>query len=92
MIVTIKHKGLAALYNKGESKGLSQKDVKWIKAVLIALDAAEAPEDLSLHGLGLHPLKGDRKGYWAVWATKNYRIIFRFQDRAIHDLDLEDYH
>jgi len=32
-------------------------------------------EDLNFPGAGLHPLKGDLKGYWTVSVTGNYRII-----------------
>lgn len=92
MIITIRHKALAAFYSKDETKGLPQKLVKRIAALLPALDAAEAPEDLNISGLDLHPLKGNMKGYWAVSVSGNWRLIFRFEEKAVHDLDLIDYH
>jgi len=43
-------------------------------------------------GAGLHPLKGDLKGYWSATITGNYRIIFRFENGNAHLVDYLDYH
>jgi toxin HigB-1 len=43
-------------------------------------------------GYGLHPLKGDRKGQWAVWVSGNWRLVFAFDGEDATDLDLIDYH
>jgi proteic killer suppression protein len=50
------------------------------------------PEEMNVPGYGLHPLKGDQKGFWAVKVDKNYRIIFRFKDENVRDVDYIDYH
>ena len=92
MIENIRHKGLAAYYRTEEPKGLPQKLVKRIAAILPALDVAQVPEDLTLPGLRLHPLKGDLRGYWSVSVSGNWRLIFRFKNKAVYDLDLVDYH
>ena len=92
MIETIRHKGLAAFYRTEEKKNLPQKLVKRIAAILPALDVAQGPEDLTLPGLRLHPLKGNLQGYWSVSVSGNWRLVFRFQNRAVYDLDLVDYH
>ncbi len=63
--------------------------VQWI---LTLLDAAAAPQALDLPGLRLHPLKGDRKGFWAITVRANWRIMFRFTDGNACDVDLIDYH
>lgn len=41
---------------------------------------------------GLHLLKGDLKGFWAVTVRANWRAIFRFEDGKASDVDLVDYH
>ena len=63
-----------------------------IHYILTSLDQAENPDDMDLPGLGLHPLHGDLAGYWAVTVSANWRIVFRFADGNIHDVDLIDYH
>ena len=47
---------------------------------------------MNLPGFRLHPLKGDRKGLWAIDVRKNWRIIFKFQDGNVYVVDYEDYH
>lgn len=41
---------------------------------------------------GLHRLTGDRSGLWAVTVSANWRIVFRFEDGDVYDVNLIDYH
>jgi proteic killer suppression protein len=43
-------------------------------------------------GLNLHPLKGDKKGIWAVTVQANWRVTFRFVDGYAEIVNYEDYH
>ena len=92
MIRNFRHKGLSRLYEKADRKGLPAELVPKIERILALLDVANAPEALNLPGLRLHPLKGELKGFWAVWVSGNWRITFRFQGRDAVDIDLVDYH
>lgn len=47
---------------------------------------------MNLPGFRLHPLKGDRKGYWAVSVLGNWRVTFRFEADHAVDVDYVDYH
>ena len=47
---------------------------------------------MDLPGFRLHPLKGDRAGYWAVDVSGNWRVVFRFEGVHASDVDLVDYH
>jgi proteic killer suppression protein len=47
---------------------------------------------MALPGLDLHPLKGDRRGTWAVSVSGNWRITFRFSGPDTEDMNYEDYH
>ena len=47
---------------------------------------------MDLPGFRLHRLKGALKGYWAVTVGANWRVIFRFVDGEVHDVDYVDYH
>ena len=47
---------------------------------------------MDLPGYRLHPLRGDMDGYWSVVVSRNYRIVFRFDDGEAVDVDLVDYH
>lgn len=92
MIQSFRHKRLKRLYEKAIAKGLSAEMVPKIERILARLDVATRPEMMNLPGLGLHPLKGKLKGFWSVWVTGNWRIIFRFDGDHVFDVDLVDYH
>ena len=40
----------------------------------------------------LNSLKGNLKGFYAVTVRANWRVIFRFADRDVFDVDYVDYH
>lgn len=92
MIRSFRHKGLARYFERSETKGLQAAHVARVGRILDLLDVAERIEDMDIPGLGLHPLKGDRKGHWAVSVSGNWRITFAFADGEAIDIDLEDYH
>lgn len=61
--------------------------------LLAALDSATSLDDLSpLKSVGLHKLKGDRKGQWAMTVNGPWRICFRFADGDAWDIEIVDYH
>ncbi|MFK7865904.1 MAG: type II toxin-antitoxin system RelE/ParE family toxin [Alphaproteobacteria bacterium] len=92
MIIHIKHKGLRLLYQKGDRSKLSAKYIDKIERVLARLDQAEKPEDMNLPSYRLHPLVGNFNHYWAISISANMRVIFRFEQENITDIDLIDYH
>jgi proteic killer suppression protein len=59
---------------------------------MTGLDAATTPQALDIPRHRLHPLKGDREGFWSVTVRANWRIIFRFEDEDAFDVELIDYH
>lgn len=92
MIVTIRHKGIAAFYQSGSKAGIQSGHEKRIRLILGRLDAAREPRDMNLPGLRMHPLTGNYEGFWAVDVSGNWRIIFRFVGFDITDVDYLDYH
>lgn len=52
----------------------------------------EAPPELAIPGMFLHPLKGHRKGQWAMTVSGNWRITFAFDGEDVIVVNLEDYH
>jgi proteic killer suppression protein len=56
------------------------------------LDAAREPKDMSLPGLRLHPMTGRLEGFWTVDVSGNWRLIFRFDNHDVYDVDYLDYH
>ena len=61
--------------------------------LLLALNVATALQDLSpLKSVGLHKLKGDRKGQWAMTVNARWRICFEFRKGDAYDVEIVDYH
>ncbi len=40
----------------------------------------------------IYKLTGDLVDYWSIKVIPNYRIIFRFENGDIYDIDFLDYH
>lgn len=92
MIETFRHKGLRLLYSADDRSKVRQDQVKRIAIILAALDDATSIDDLSRPSFRLHALKGEFDGFWSVWVNGNWRVIFRFDDGRVLDVDLVDYH
>jgi proteic killer suppression protein len=61
--------------------------------LLLALSVAKSLNDLSpLKSIGLHKLKGDRKGQWAMTVNARWRICFEFRAGDAFDVEIVDYH
>ena len=68
-------------------------DPKRAVELLNVLDAAPSLQAISpLRSIGLHKLKGDRKGQWAITVNGSWRICFRFRDGDAYDVEIADYH
>ena len=76
----------------GKSK-FTRIDVDTADDVLAMLDAATSLSDISpLNSVGLHSLKGNRKGQWAMTINGPWRLCFRFKDGDAYDVEILDYH
>ena len=86
MIENFRHRGLKKLYERGDKSRLRQDIANKAELYLSVLDSAENLEELDITGFTFHPLTGDMR------VSRNYRIIFRFEDGRAFDVDLVDYH
>jgi toxin HigB-1 len=80
------------LFESGESKfrGL---DADLALNRLAALHASSRLEQISpLRSVGLHPLKGSRKGQWAMSVNGPWRLCFRYHNGDAYDVEIVDYH
>ena len=92
MIQSFRHKGLRKYFESGSAAGIQPQHAKRLRMLLVALDTAQAIEDMNVPGFRLHPLKGSERGRWSVWVNGNWRITFEFRDGHAYVLDYEDYH
>ena len=92
MIRRFRHKGLERFFTTGDTSGINAQFAKKLRRMLLLLDESTQPEGMNIPSYKLHPLKGDRKGQWAVWVSGNWRLIFTFEGEHASDVDLDDYH
>lgn len=92
MIKSFKHKGLEKFFSTGDSSGIQAVHATKIRDRLAFLHSAITIEDMDIPGYRLHELKGKLKGLWAIDVSKNWRIVFRFEDGDAYVVNYEDYH
>ena len=92
VIKNFKSRALKRFYVRGDNNRISADHLVQVKDILVRLDVSASPEDMDLPGFHLHRLKGEYRGFWAVTVSANWRIIFRFEDSNVVDVDYLDYH
>jgi len=92
MIGSFKHRGLRNLFEQDGARKVKADQVDRLRLILSTLDQASDEQDMNQPTFRLHPLKGNRKGVWAVTVRANWRVTFRFEGGDAYDVDLEDYH
>jgi proteic killer suppression protein len=92
MITSFKHKGLREFFERNNKRGIPPELFTRLRDRLDVIDAATTLEDIALPHFGLHALKGDRSGTWAVKVNKNWRLTFAFADGDASEVNFEDYH
>ena len=92
MIKSFRHKGLQRFFEKGSKAGINARHERRLRLMLSRLDDALKAADMDAPGWKLHALKGDLKGYWAIWVDENWRLTFAFEDKDAVLVDYQDYH
>ena len=91
MIRSCKDKETGILWSRFASRKFKNIE-KAARVKLALLDAATSLSDLSLPGLRLEKLSGNRAGQYSIRVNDQYRICFRWRDGDAHDVEIADYH
>ncbi len=93
MIRSWKNARVRRVFESGNVRGFRGLDREKVENRLAALNVAKSLEDLGrLRSVGLHKLKGSRKGQWAMIVNGPWRVCFRFDRGHAHDVEITDYH
>jgi proteic killer suppression protein len=93
VIQNVKGKLAESAMSGSFGKGFPSDLIKRTTAMLTALDAAVAIEDLRFPpGNHLEALKGDRSGQHSVRINRQWRICFRWTPNGPEDVEIVDYH
>ena len=88
----VRHKGLRALHEHDDRARVPADLAPRLQRILFRLQEATDATSADAPGFRLHPLKGDRAGQWSVRVSGNWRVVFRFENAEVVDVDLIDYH
>ncbi|HYU35173.1 MAG TPA: type II toxin-antitoxin system RelE/ParE family toxin [Thermoanaerobaculia bacterium] len=91
MIRSFRHRGLARLWNKGDTRDVRADLLDRVRLRLTALDAAQDLQELNMPGWGLHRLQGKPERF-AISVNGPWRITFEWEDGDAYRVDLEQYH
>lgn len=92
VIASFRHRGLKRFFS-GDERKIESSLRERVRDILSLLDVCTSTAELGRPAYRLHPLKGDRQGYWSMTVSGNWRIVFRFDDHGnVVDVDLVDYH
>ena len=68
-------------------------DLEAAADLLLALNVAKTLQELSpLRSVGLHKLKGTRRGQWAMSVNGPWRICFAYTQGDAYDVEIVNYH
>ena len=92
MIRNFRHNGLRRFWERGERRRIPSEYADKIRRIMTSLDRTTSMARINRREFRLHRLTGDLAGYWAVTVSANWRIVFRFEDGDVYDVNLIDYH
>jgi len=90
-VAKIKHKGLKELFENGRSRRVGTQYQSVAIRIMDFLDIIDELDDC-IGYRDFHPLKGNRRGQYAMSVSGNYRIIFTYDDGDVTIEEFTDYH
>ena len=93
MIKSFRDKDTERIWNREPSKRLSAELQRTTLRKLVAVDGAEALQDLRIPpGNRLEKLSGGRHGQMSTRINDQWRICFIWKDGNAHEVEIVDYH
>lgn len=93
MIKSFRDKDTERIWNRDPSKRLSAELQRTTLRKLVAIDGAEALQDLRIPpGNRLEKLSGGRHGQMSIRINDQWRICFIWKDGNAHEVEIVDYH
>ncbi len=96
MILSFRDRGTEDIFNGDDSKAarrsLPSNLHERARRTLDPLNAAVSLQSLSLPGLRLEKLKGDRAGEHSVRINERYRVCFLWTESGPESVQIVDYH
>jgi toxin HigB-1 len=93
LIKSFRDEATRKLYADREARRFRGLDLDLAIERLDILNAAHSFADIPpLKSVGLHALKGDRAGQWAISINGRWRSCFEFKQGDVYNVEVTDYH
>ena len=96
MIISVGDKATSDLFHGVISRHVRKIPNQIREAALYKLDVLNAAQNLddlrSPPGNRLEPLRGNFKGFHSIRINSQWRIVFRWDSNAAHEVQIVDYH
>lgn len=96
MIFSFRDKGTENIFDGRDTKAarntLPSPLLERAGGLLDRLNSAVSLRSLSLPGLHLEKLRGDRTGQHSIRINDQYRVFFRWTEKGAEDVEIVDYH
>jgi len=96
LIVSFRDKGTEDIFDaedtKAARKALPPQLYEKAGGTLDRLNSAVSLRSLSLPGLHLEKLRGDRAGQHSIRINDQYRVCFRWTEAGAEEVEIVDYH
>ena len=93
MIKTFRNAATRKVFEGQKPNSLRGLDLELALRRLDILRSVRSLEEIPpLKSIGLHQLKGDREGQWAMRINGPWRLVFEWSEGAAHNVEITDYH
>lgn len=96
MIISFRNRGTEDIFDGDNTKAARRTLPSHLHekaaGTLDRLNSAVSLRSLSLPGLRLEKLKGDRSGQHSIRINDQYRVCFRWTEAGAEDVEIVDYH
>lgn len=96
MIVSFKDRGTEDIFDGEDTRAARRRLPPNLHekgaGTLDRLNSAVSLQSLSLPGLRLEKLKGDRSGQYSIRINDQFRVCFRWTEAGAEDVEIVDYH
>ena len=76
----------------GSKRGICPEHANKLARILDRLNAAKQIKDINYPGSFLHQLSGDKKDFYSVRVSGNWRVFFKFINGDAYIVNYDDYH
>ena len=92
LIKSFKNQGVEEFFYTGSKRVINPEHPYRLERILDRLNTSSEIKDMNYPGSFLHQLSENKKGFYAVKVSGNWRIFFQHVDGDAYEVNYDDYH